>query len=236
MSPESADATSEPQSAAPSPAAASSKLPKVQLDIDDAPFLQEAEPEAPVPAPLPEDPASRTGADDEAAQAAAEARKKKKKKIIIAAGAGFALLLAGGAALWWFVLRTPPPPAAAPQVVVVSKQDDKGTAAPSEFYINFEPFWLELVGGATTPDKDNVFLLVCKFTAVTSGEVTLQEAQNKVIVLRDALYFYLKNKDYNFLTDPHNTPTIKKDLVSVLNGYLGTGKVDDVLFESYLGR
>jgi flagellar FliL protein len=207
---------------------ASQGLPKVQLDIDDAPFLREREVEAPPPPPkddkaeAPQD-VSLPPPDDKAA--------RRKKKLLIIGAAVLVLLLGGGGggSLWWFVLRTPP----APQVVVVPSTPQD--SAPPDFLVPLAPFWLELPGD-TQRDKDKIFFLVCKFTAISKSEGILQETQNKVIVIRDALYFYLKNKSYQFLTDPGNTQAIKNDLTSVINGYLATGKVDDVLFERYLTK
>ena len=211
---------------------ASQALPKVQLDIDDAPFLREKEPEPPPAPKLPELDAPPTlpvpPAED------ADARKKKKRAILIGV-ALLALLLAGGGggALWWFVLRTPPPPPPAPQVVVVPSTPPAGPTA--EFLIPIAPFWLELTNESPR-DKDKIFFLVCKFTAISKSEGVIQETQNKAIVIRDALYFYLKNKSYDFLTNPDNTKAIKHDLSSVINGYLTAGKVDDMLFERYLTK
>ena len=206
-------------------------LPKVQLDIDDAPFLQEAE--TPPPPPPQTDQVdeqleiSPPPAEDKAAN--------KKKKLIIISAAMLILLLAGGGGgtLWWFVLRTPPSPLPAPQTVVVPSTP-KDTA-PADFLIPLAPFWLELPGDSPR-DKGKIFFLVCKFTAIAKSEAVIQEAQNKITVIRDALYFYLKNKNYDFLTDPSNTQTIKNDLTSVINGYLAGGKVDDMLFERYLTK
>ena len=207
-------------------------LPKVQLDIDDAPFLREQEEEAPPPPPQDE----KTGESLEIPPPPVEdkAARRKKRLVIISAAALVLLLAGGGGSLWWFVLRTPPPPPPAPQVVVVPSTPLK-TGAPSDFLIPIAPFWLELPGD-TSRDKNTIFFLVCKFTAIAKSEGILQEAQNKVIVIRDALYFYLKNKSYDFLTDPGSTQTIKNDLISVINGYLATGKVDDVLFERYITK
>ena len=209
---------------------ASQALPKVQLDIDDAPFLREKEPEAPPRPPkkieeadeaLPTDPkpTEDTGPS------------KKKKRIIIIASALLALLLAGGGgATWWFVLRTPPP---APQVVVVPSPATD--SAQADFLIPLAPFWLELASSSVR-HKDQIFFLVCKFTAIAKSEDVVQEAQNKIIVIRDALYFYLRNKDLEFLTSPDNTQTVKDDLISVINGYLALGEVDDMLFERYITK
>ena len=212
----------------------SQMLPKVQLDIDDAPFLRAPEPQTPPPPPqgvkadeppleVPPPPAE----DDQAAR-------KKKKKIIISAALLVLLLAGGSGTLWWFVLRPPSPTLPEPQIVIVPSSLQKDSA-PADFLIPIAPFWLELSGDKPR-DKDKIFFLVCKFTAIAKTEAVTQEAQKKIIVVRDALYFYLKNKSYGFLTDPDNTQIIKKDLISVMNGYLTKGKVDDVLFERYLTK
>ena len=73
-------------------------LRKVELDLDDAPFLVE---QAPPP------PAKTEEAPLQVADEGAEPPKKKKKLLIIAAAAGLLVLLVAGAAIWWFVLRTP---------------------------------------------------------------------------------------------------------------------------------
>lgn len=233
MSPESTDAKLAPDTIEIA-ADASQALPKVQLDIDDAPFLREKEPEAPPPAPKASEPEATTTlpvppVDD------ADARKKKKRSIIIIGAALLALLLAGGGGgtLWWFVLRTPPVPPPTPQVVVVPSTPP--ASSPAEFLVPLAPFWLELTNDSPR-DKDKIYFLVCKFTAISKTEAILQEAQNKTVVIRDALYFYLKNKSYDFLTNPDNTHAIKNDLKSVINGYLTAGKVDDMLFERYLTK
>ncbi|MEG2172853.1 MAG: flagellar basal body-associated FliL family protein [Desulfovibrionaceae bacterium] len=198
---------------------------KVALDMDDAPFLQES------PAPAPATSTALTLDPEAPNDAEGAAQKKKKRILIIAAAAG---LLAVAVVLWFFVFRTPPslpPPPLAPEVVVVPSAPAK--AEPKEYYITFDPFWVELP--ATGADGQVVFL-VCKFSAISTSEMLAMEAQNKMIILRDAVYYYIKNKPYQYLIDPANTPTIKKDLNSVLSGYLAGGKIEGMLFESYLGR
>jgi len=209
----------------------SDDLPKVQLDIDDAPSLRAPKPEAPAPAPK----VDETDAPLEVPQPPEDsnAANKKKKLIIIGAALLVLLLAGGGGSLWWFVLRTPSPPPPSPQVVVVPSTPKDST--PVDFPIPFAPFWLELTSD-TPHDKGKTFFLVCKFAALSKTETVNQEVQNKTTIIRDALYFYLKNKSYEFLTDPDNTQTIKNDLTSVINGYLTGGKVDDMLFERYLAK
>lgn len=196
---------------------------KVALDIEDAPFLKEKAPPAPAET-------KELSLTEPEAPAEDEARKKKKKKIIVLGAAALALVVVA-AATWWFVLRTPPPPPVAVEPEIIKVPSAPKTAANPEYIVSFEPFWVELPDG-----KDGVVFLVAKFAAVTRSEALAQEARNKMVTLRDAVYYYLKNKPYTFLIDPANINTIKSDLNSVLSGYLAGGKIEDMLFESYIGK
>ena len=59
---------------------------------------------------------------------------------------------------------------------------------------------------------------------------------HKMISLRDAIYYYLRSKSSAYLTDARNATAIKQDLTAVLNDYLTQGKIEDILFESYLNE
>lgn len=196
-------------------------LRKVELDLDDAPFLKEQE------APLPE------AKEDAPLQVTAEAPapSKKKKLLLIAGAAALLVLLAGAAALWWFVLRTPPPPPPEPikpDVVVVPSAKTPG--GRPEMVKELAPFVIprQTAQGAR--------FLICKFSTVSKSPRVGMEIDHKLITLRDALYFYLTSKTDEYLLEPANAPTIKKDLREVLNNYLTQGRIDDILFESYLNE
>ncbi len=199
---------------------------KVALDIEDAPFLQkqqekkEEEPEA-KPAEAPEGPPPED-----------LAKKKKKKLLLIAAGAAV-LLAVIAAAVWWFLFRTPPvppPEPPAPTVIIVPSKPATPPLVP-DLVKAFEPFIVPL---GDSPAKAT--FLICKFTTVTKDQQVQAEQDRKMIVLRDAIYFFLKSKTADFLMDARNAEGIKKELLGVLNGYITTGKLDGVLFESYLDR
>ncbi|MDE5832097.1 MAG: flagellar basal body protein FliL, partial [Desulfovibrio sp.] len=84
---------------------------KVELDLDDAPFLRPDEPAQP-PAHFEENIPPEDDGDK---------GKKKKRLILVAAIAGGVLLIAL-AAIWFFFIRQPPPPppeGPKPDVVVV---------------------------------------------------------------------------------------------------------------------
>lgn len=195
---------------------------KVELDLDDAPFLQADEKVPDLPSPV--------DAVPDAPDDGAKQRKKKKLMILIAAGVG--LLAVAAVAVWWFFFRTPPPPPPAgpePEVIVVPKA--AAPAGPSDIVREFAPFIIPMQGA----DGKTSFL-ICKFSAITSDQGLNREIDQQRTALRDAIYFYLRGKDSNFLLDAHNGDQIKKELLSVFNDYLTQGKLEDILFESYLNR
>lgn len=196
---------------------------KVELDLDDAPFLQ-ADEKAPVVA-------SHEDAVPEPAEDEAAAKARKRKKLLIIGGAALVLIIAA-VAVWWFFFRTPPPAGPEPlkpEVVVVPR-----AAAPAvnqEIVREFAPF----VVPVREADGKQSFL-VCKFSAITKDQSLNREIDQQRIALRDAIYYYLRSKDNPFLLDARNAPKIKQDLLSVFNDYLTQGKLEDILFESYLSH
>ena len=195
-------------------------LRKVELDLDDAPFLTE---QAPPPPAKKEDAPLQTTED--------ASPPNKKKKLIIIAAAALVVVLVAAAAVWWFVLRTPPPPPPEPikpEVIVVPTP--KTPTAKPDSVKELAPFVIprQTAKGAR--------FLICKFSTVSQSPRVGMEIDQKLIPLRDALYYYLSSKPDEFLLDPANAATIKKDLGGVLNDYLTQGRIEDILFESYLNE
>jgi flagellar FliL protein len=200
---------------------------KVQLDLDDAPFLQEKE-QAISPA---EEGDSVAQGLPEGAENTAPKQGIGKKKLIILGGAAF-LLVAALAAGWWFFLREPsrlPPEAAMPEVIVVPSKP--ATQAAPDHIREFSPFLVYHSDGA----GDGRFL-VCKFATLTKVQNLNREMDQKMLPLRDAVYYYLRSKTPEYLTNSGALPEIKKDLTAVINNYLTQGQIEDILFESYLNE
>lgn len=197
---------------------------KVELDLDDAPFLQ-ADKES-VPAPTHEAGVPESGEED-----AAKAKARRKKLLILVIG-GILLLAVAAVAIWWFMFRVPPPPGPAPlepEVVVVPRAPV--AAQSSEIVRDFAPF--------IVPVKDasgRESFLVCKFSAITKDQNVNREIDQQRIALRDAIFFYLRSKDGSYLQDSRNADAIRKDLLAVFNDYLTQGKLEDILFETYLSH
>lgn len=202
---------------------------KVELDLDDAPFLKEDEP--PAPAEASKEPAAKK--ESAAPEDAPAATTKKKKLLLLAAVAGVILLLAA-AAVWWFVLRTPPPPPpppapVEPEVIVVPGAPAASTA-PAESVKELAAFVIP------RQSPQGTRFLVCKFSTLSKDPAIDAEIDHKLIPLRDALYYYLSSKPDEFLLNPGNAAKVKQDLAGVVNDYITHGKIEDVLFESYLNE
>ncbi|NJB67052.1 flagellar FliL protein [Desulfobaculum xiamenense] len=201
---------------------------KVELDLEDAPFLDEEEeeeeepqPEAAAPAPVLE-----------------EAGEKgpvwfKNLRIVIPAAAALLLVVAGLSV--WLFMRQPAPPEAEPEATTeeVIPAEEQPMAVPEgemqEFLVAFEPFWVE-----QRDTSGNVRFLVCRFSTVTDDEKLSFEVAQKMVILRDAIFYYLKNKDLTYLADTNNAEALKADILSVMNQYLSTGRIETLLIEEYL--
>ncbi|MBQ7456676.1 MAG: flagellar basal body-associated FliL family protein [Desulfovibrio sp.] len=208
------------------PAEVSKKAKKVELDIEDAPFLKESEPQQ-------QTEPTEGGEQAEEGQAA-DPKKSKRKKILLIAGAAAVVLIAGAAGAWWFfggAEQPPPPPVAEekPEVIVVPSKLQP--VVNPDIVKEFDRFIVPL--GDTV---ESTKFLVCKFSTVTKNPSLEIELDQKKITLRDSIYYYLRNKTYDYLLDPANGPEIKKELVTLLNDYLSSGKLEDVLLDTYLGH
>ncbi len=199
---------------------------KVQLDLDDAPFLEDDEPE---PEPVAEAVPSELPKEENDSDLELELAKKKKRKKIIIAISGFVLLIVAAAVTWFFVFSEPPPPPPPeiqPTVIVVPSAEK--LAGPKEYMVAFEPFFV--------PQSINgeIQFLQVVFSGATLEQELAQEMQDKSLVLRDAIYYYLRNKSHDYLTDATNLATIKQDLLNIVNNYVTADELEELFIENYL--
>ncbi|MBQ7585414.1 MAG: flagellar basal body-associated FliL family protein [Desulfovibrionaceae bacterium] len=206
------------------PAPSNNEVAKVELDIEDAPFLKN-EPESAKSE-------SEKSAEDAANQEAQAKKKKKKRLIIIGAGAVLAIVMGVVAFFLLSGPSTPPPPppveeTTKPNVVVVPSTPQ--VKIIPDVVRNFDLFIVP-VGNSASDTK----FLVCKFSTVSKSPAINSEIDHKMLVLRDAVYFYLRGKPAEYLLDSANAGEIKHDLVNILNDYLQRGKLEDVLLDNFL--
>lgn len=189
---------------------------KVQLDIDDAPFLLAPEDEPPLPV-----------ATESQPPAPVQEKRKINKKLLLIAGLLVIALMA--AALWFFLFRAPPDIVAPPEQQVIVVPTPKGPVTPREFTTKLEPFRVPL-----TDDEGRTRFLEATFVLSTPEDRVNVEIGDKLIVLRDAIFYYLRNKDYHFLLDAANAETIRSDLLGTINNYIVQGELKNLYFDRYL--
>jgi flagellar FliL protein len=200
---------------------------KVELDLDDAPFLEE---EVEAPAAVEELPTAPPPQEFEETPAPPL---WKNKKILIGAG-GILVLL--GLAVWWFFLRAappapPPPPPPPPPVEEAPKPEEPAPPPiPPDAFFPMDSFVVEKKDPA-----GGIKILTLKIKLVYKDDPKLaQELQAKRLILRDGLYYNLKNKSFANLTDKQSVDQLREELRAVVDNYLNAGQVDQVLFEELL--
>lgn len=192
---------------------------KVELDLEDAPFLNE-EPEVQEETKTEEEQGS-----SENKEAAEEGKKpnKKKKLIIIGAAAVVLLLILGGAALLMFS----PDDEILPNIIVVT--DPEKQAPPKALELKLDPFVIQCVD-----NNGKIHFVKGSFILSTVHEEVFFEISNNQKVLRDAIYYYLGIQDPELLLDPANHQLIKNGLFEVINKYVMSGSIDHLYIDSLL--
>lgn len=201
-------------------------LQKVELDLDDALFLDVEEEEQ-----KPQAPPSETPPPAPKPELTVQAPKTplwKRPLLLIAAGV---LLFVLGGLVVYFLLPTKEaaPPTASPP----PPKEEKKTHQEKPITLHtipFEPFLVEYDQNGTTR------FLTCKFSISGIPDILEWEVRRKKIILRDAVYYYLRNKGISFLSDAKNAEKLKEDILSVMNQYLGNGQIETLLIDEYVIR
>lgn len=201
---------------------------KVELDLDDAPFLEDEEDE--------EEEFEAAGEDE---TPALESEKKSesgpwyKNKILILGVVIILLLTAILVKLFLFPSSAPPPEKKPEQPAQVEEPvappPEPEPEQPPETILRMEPFWVEQSG-----DDESIRFLVVRLALSTTNPVLARDLQRETLLVRNAVYYYLKNKDLNYLTDKKNAEALKDELLTVINQYMSSGAFETLLFEQYL--
>ena len=214
---------------------------KVELDIEDAPFLEEEEPED-APQPEKSNPALQK---NKAAQGEAEKKGLRgvlrkllgnKKRLGLVAGAAIFLLLAPIGFLLLTNNRTALPPPEPAQSSAPPAAPEKAPEAspppplPDRRYV-FEsaPYLVPLRGSEGEPR-----FLHLRYTVETENPSVFSELQARSIPIRDAVYHYLSKKPPTLLSNEEQVKLLRSDLINVINQLLGTDKITELNFQEYL--
>jgi flagellar FliL protein len=219
-------------------------LQKVELDLDDALFLEFEEKEE----VLVQTPAEALPEPEETPLAletsTSPAKPGRKKMWILGIAAGLCLLLGAGGAYFFMKSGTTQTEEGAKttqeslqnQTTAAQTAPEQnatpGTPAaalPEKIYTySLEQFQVEYV------QNDQIRFLTCRFSIPGASEIMRLELQTKSLVIRDAVYRYLKNSSLSFLDNPQNSEKLKSDLATVVNQYMESGKVSEILLETYV--
>lgn len=202
---------------------------KVELDLEDAPFLDEEDEEEAAPA------APAAPSEAVSLEAAPKPKRElppwlKNKRVLAGIAGGLVLII--GLALFLLLkpkkVEPPPPP---PEAAVEQPAEQEPAPEPelADIVVKVEPFTVEL-----KDSKGDIRFLICKFALVTKNQQLEAEIKQKMTILRDAVYYYLKNKSLTFLADKNNAEALKVDLLSVVNQFLSSDQLESILIEQYL--
>lgn len=192
---------------------------KVALDLDDAPFLADVPSEKPAHPP-PETSASSSATAD--AEPAGDVLGISRKKLVPVFAGLILLLAAGGVAFW--LTRPGPVPDLPP---VPSPSQEVMTLKTDEHYVELAPFLV-----AFDQDKEILFLTL-QLSLVTDDPASAFEIDQKTIVLRDAVYYFLNNRPLPTVKRVEAAEMLKEDLLSIFNQHLSR-PLKEVLIEEYL--
>ncbi|MDR1360131.1 MAG: flagellar basal body-associated FliL family protein [Deltaproteobacteria bacterium] len=208
---------------------------KVELDLEDAPFLQEPVAEK-TAEPSPQNAADEQPADDPKGgpprwRIVLLRLKANKKKLLAASGACLLLGLGALAVNFFLFSEEKPAPAGPTRVVLPSQPQANATEQPPVYMVNWEPFMVEQRG-----EEGEIRFLYCRFTTPTDNPILQSELEAKKVVVRDAIYYYLSNKPLTFLSDLDKQQSLKADIISVINEHVSSAKLSELYFEEYMVR
>ncbi|WP_291322392.1 flagellar basal body-associated FliL family protein [Desulfonatronospira sp.] len=199
---------------------------KVELDLDDAPFLEEdEEEEEPIPKEEIED-VDKEIIEDHEDQETAAPWWKQKSAIAAFGSVLIILLLVTGYLL--IPTRQEPPLAPQPELEVVEETvEEPPEKVLKEKIVQFQPFIVDIEYGG------KIHFLRTRLSLSVFGIEAAREVEDKKLILRDSIYYYLRNKDDSFLMDSNNTESISQDLMSIVQQYLGRDKLQNIVIEDY---
>ena len=207
---------------------------KVELDIDDAPFLEEPEEEK--PAPKPPQAEKREAAPKPAAKKAdspgflQKLLADKKRLAIVIGGLVFVLVVLPILLMLILGGKEPEPVVVEPERIIQSGVPTRDDAPPGPgFLFKMQSFFVERRGS-----EGEIRFVRCSFSLPMENPSLFGELGAKNITVRDAVYYYLRNKPLTFLADAESREMLKQDLLSVVNEHLSADKVQELFFEEYL--
>ena len=201
---------------------------KVDLDLDDAPFLEDEDEEEEIVEAKDETP-MLDEEDEEGPESPGLAALLKNKFVLVGAGIILILLVV----IVILLLREPEAPPPPPPPPAEEKQAEAAPVVEEtpEILIRLDPFLIEQI------DKEGkIRFLEVRILLSTEEDGLAKQFKQETYTVRNALFYYLKNKDLQFLSDKENSDKLKKELLAIVNQYMGFGQFETLMFDQYLVR
>ena len=223
----------------PAPAAPVKIESKVDLDLDGADFLEdepvkepESEPASALAQLVPEPPAEESKAEGFVKRLKTRLFNfiKTRRKLALIIGAGFLLVVVMIVLLFIFGPGGKPPEQASPVGEVRSKLSVSAPQARSELIVAWDPMILEY----KDPRSGKVHFIIIKLALQMNDSKVKREIDEKNLILRDAVYYYLANDISRDLQQKNDPSVLKPVLIEIVNQYLLSGNIKDIFFEEYL--
>jgi flagellar FliL protein len=222
------DAPAEQRKAELDDASTSRATQKVDLDLDDAPFLEDEEEEEEIGDVEVETPLL---AEDKGQTKPGLTALLKNKFVLMGLGVILVLLIV----IAILLLREPETQLPPPPPPTAEKTDipEPGPAVEEtpQIIIKLDPFLIE-----QHDKKGDIRFLEISILLSTEDEGLARQFKQETFAVRNALFYYLKNKDLQFLSDKENSERLKRELLVIVNQYMGFGQFDTLMFEQYLVR
>ncbi len=218
-------------------------LQKVELDLDDALFLEFNDKDDVTPKPPVQSVSEHPLEIPLQIPPNASSRPAFKNRMIIATAGILGCLLLGLSGAYFFSLL---PVVPGDRAQSAAEQDQTQTSAPAtappktqeplstpesqgQFRsFAFDQFYTEHTQG------DRIRFLTCRFNVPNTSAAVHREIQGKMLLIRDAVYRYLKNSNLTFLSNPGNSEKLKQDIAAVINQHLQSGQVSQIFLEEYV--
>ena len=127
--------------------------------------------------------------------------------------------------------EAPPPPPPTVEKVQPEEKAPEAVEEVPEILIRLDPFLVE-----QTDSKGQIRFLEVRIVVSTPDDGLARQFKQETYAVRNALYYYLKNKDLQFLSDKENSDKLKNELLAIINQYMGFGQFEAIMFEQYLVR
>jgi len=207
---------------------ASKATQKVDLDLDDAPFLEDEDDEEDEIAEVEEE--TPLMEEEEEEEKPGLAALFKNKLFLMSLGI-IVLLLVVIVFLIFDEPEPPPPPPIPAEETMTEEVAPPVVEETPEIIIRLDPFLIE-----QKDEKGEIRFLEIRVLVSTEDEGLSRQFKQETYAVRNALFYYLKNKDLQFLSDKENSDKLKKELLGIINQYMGFGQFETLMFEQYLVR